>query len=172
LNSAFLKFFLFKKSYFRYEQDHKVNYCSYDLDPETGLGKTHHCKPKNVSSTLKYSGTDKNVCQITVSNVTNEENCTWATRLGDERNPREISVIVASPVVDGIIVAPPVQAGKPGTVTCTMNGGRPAPFMSMEMEGLHPVNDSQIQTPDDNGIYTSVQGQYYPSRKTLFRLMF
>ena len=47
-----------------------------------------------------------------------------------------------------------------GKVTCTMRGGRPAPGVSMEVEGLEETsisNDSQVQTPDDNGVYETVQ---------------
>ena len=57
--------------------------------------------------------------------------------------------------------APPMSAyNEQGKVTCTMRGGRPAPGVSMEVEGLEETsisNDSQGQTPDDQGVYETVQ---------------
>ena len=60
-----------------------------------------------------------------------------------------------------------------GKVTCTMKGGRPAPGVSMEVEGLEETsisNDSQVQTPDDKGVYETVQVQH-GHRKKIKRLI-
>ena len=56
--------------------------------------------------------------------------------------------------------APAVAAGAKGAVTCTMRGGRPAPGVSMEVQGLQETsisNDSQIQTSDDKGVYETIE---------------
>ena len=68
----------------RYKSNDEVSKCSYDLDADTGVAKMHRCDPAEVGSNLTYSGTDPKVCQITVPNVGEAENATWATRLGDE----------------------------------------------------------------------------------------
>ena len=77
------------------------------------------------------------------------------------QNPNPIKVVVASPVMEGTVEAPPMTAySQQGPVTCTMKGGRPAPGVSMEVEGLEETsisNDSQIQTPNDKGVYETVQ---------------
>ncbi len=125
------------------------------------MAETHRCKPKNVSSTLKYSGEKSTVCQITVSNVSDIENCTWAARLDDEFKATSVRVVVASPVEGATIEAPPhISVGKVGPVQCKIEGGRPAPFISMEVKGLSKaeiVNSTQTQTPDKKGIYQTLQ---------------
>ena len=77
------------------------------------------------------------------------------------QNPNPIKVIVASPVEGGTIEAPSMKAySEKGKVTCTMQGGRPAPGVSMEVEGLQETsisNDSQVQTPDEKGVYETIQ---------------
>ena len=77
------------------------------------------------------------------------------------QTPNPIKVIVASPVEGGTVEAPTMSAySQQGPVTCTMKGGRPAPGVSMEVEGMEKTsisNDSQIQTPDDKGVYETVQ---------------
>ena len=76
-------------------------------------------------------------------------------------------MIVASPVQGGTVEAPPMAAGSKGLVTCTMRGGRPAPGVSMEVQGLQESsisNDSQIQTPDDKGVYETIEVHWFKSR--------
>ena len=50
------------------------------------MAELHKCEPsgQGLTTQLVYSGTDPNVCQITVSNVAENANATWSTRLGDE----------------------------------------------------------------------------------------
>ena len=72
---------------YRYKDGDEVpSKCSYDMDEDTGVAEMHKCEPSGNGLThlLTYSGTDSEVCQITVSNVEEDANCTWSTRLGDE----------------------------------------------------------------------------------------
>ena len=72
---------------FRYKSTDEVpGKCSYDLDTDTGVAELHKCEPsgQGLTTQLVYSGTDPNVCQITVSDVAENANATWSTRLGDE----------------------------------------------------------------------------------------
>ena len=50
------------------------------------MAELHKCQPsgQGLTTTMKYSGNDKNVCQITIANVSETANATWSTRLGDE----------------------------------------------------------------------------------------
>ena len=53
-----------------------------------------------------------------------------------------------------------MAARSKGPVTCTMRGGRPAPGVSMKVQGLQETsisNDSQIQTSDDKGVYETIE---------------
>lgn len=49
------------------------------MDADTGKAEKHKCEPEDLSH-MEYSGTDKSACQITVSNVSDDDNCTWAAR--------------------------------------------------------------------------------------------
>ena len=70
--------------------------CSYDLDTDTGVAELHKCEPsgQGLTTQLVYSGTDPNVCQITVSDVAENANATWSTRLGDEMGSNSHTVLL------------------------------------------------------------------------------
>ena len=61
----------------------------------------HKCEPSDRANNMTYSGTDAKVCQITVANVAEDANCTWATRLGDEMGRSSLEFLIPDPSPSG-----------------------------------------------------------------------
>ncbi len=97
------------------------------------------------------------------------DNGTWAARLGDEVTSHEIEVTVASPIkgidlfVNGSFALDKrsVVLGEKGNVTCKAHGGRPAPSISLTIDGFDfkskLVDDVQVQIPGADGVYETKQ---------------
>ena len=101
---------------------------------------------------MKYTGTNATECTITVHNVTDEYNCTWAGRLDEDLTNSNIEIIVARPLENITIhVKDTLVANQPGQIKCGVFGGRPAPSISLEFTKPLPklLNDSQTQIPGD-----------------------
>ena len=100
---------------------------------------------------MKYTGTDANECTITIHNVTEEYDCSWAGRLDEDLQNSYINITIAKPVKNMTIeMVGDLVADQPGHIKCLVNGGRPAPMMSLQILPL-PVpeflNNSLNQTP-------------------------
>ena len=108
---------------------------------------------------MKYTGTNSTECTITVHNVTDDYNCTWAGRLDEDLTNSNIEIIVARPLENITIhVVDTLVANQPGQIKCGVFGGRPAPSISLEFTKPLPklLNDSQTQIPGDTYIFTTV----------------
>jgi len=146
--------------WFVYEHKLDYEYCSFDLNTEFGNATLHKCSNATFNSVMDYTGTDTKTCTITIHNVSEEYNCTWAARLDEDLTNSNISVTIAAAVEEVIIEAPEeLVAGMDGNIICTVKGGRPAPILNFDFGESSPemVNDTITQTPDDDGIFTSVQ---------------
>lgn len=56
-----------------------------------------------------------------------------------------------------------LEAHKNGTISCLVKGGRPAPGVNLEVEGLEQskiVEGKQTQEPNDDGIYETEQASW------------
>lgn len=145
--------------WFLYEHNAEYMYCSFDLNPDTGNGTMHRCNPTNTSSIMEYTGHNSTECTVTVHNVTDEYNCGWATRIDEDMVNTNINITVAQPIKNMSITMDQLIAGKSSKVVCKVNGGRPAPLISLEFTKPRPeiVNSTQQQTPDEEGVYQSEQ---------------
>ena len=117
------------------------------------------------SKNISYTGTDPKVCQITVYSVTDADNLTYAARLDIGVELYSIPVTIAKNIDYAKISIGPngegvLNAGDDGEVKCKIHGGRPAPLISFGVKGMSKaqiINDSQVQTPDNDGIYDTVE---------------
>ena len=66
--------------WFVYEHNVDYEWCSYDLNANFGNATLHKCSNESLNNVMVNTGTDPNSCTITVWNVTEEYNCTWAGR--------------------------------------------------------------------------------------------
>ena len=66
--------------WFVYEHKLDYEYCSFDLNTEFGNATLHKCSNATFNSVMDYTGTDTKSCTITIHNVSEEYNCTWAAR--------------------------------------------------------------------------------------------
>ena len=66
--------------WFVYEHKTDIDWCTFDLDTNFGNATLHKCSNDSFKSVMTYTGSDPNSCTITVYNVTDEYNCTWAGR--------------------------------------------------------------------------------------------
>ena len=139
--------------WFMYEHHKDVAYCSYDLDPDTGIAEEHKCKPANTSEIMTYSGEDKNACTITVANVTEEYDCRWAARLDEDLTNTEINITVAKEIDTISLEMDPMVVGQEGTIKCTVQGGRPAPKISFSMEEPSPDLSKNSMTQEPGNIF-------------------
>jgi len=146
--------------WFLYEHHKDYQYCSFDLDADTGVAEKHKCQPTNTSDIMKYTGNNTNECTITIHNVTEEYDCSWAGRLDEDLTNSYINITIARPVKNMTIeIVGDLVADQPGHIKCLANGGRPAPMMSFQITDPMPefLNNTLNQTPDEDGIFTSVQ---------------
>ena len=106
---------------------------------------------------MKYTGTDANECTITVHNVTEEYNCSWAGRLDEDLKNSYINITIAKPVKNMTIeIVGNLVADQPGHIKCLATSGRPAPLMSLQITDPMPefLNNSLTQTPGTNRYFT------------------
>ena len=54
--------------------------CTFDLNANFGNGTLHKCSNETLTSIMTYTGSDSSHCTITIANVNENYNCTWAGR--------------------------------------------------------------------------------------------
>ena len=65
------------------------------------------------------------------------------------------SPVSSCEIKDGDSGALVIPAGENTKITCFIHGGRPAPLLSLTVEGLDASEFDVIATPDENGVYES-----------------
>ena len=109
---------------------------------------------------MKYTGNNTNECTITIHNVTEEYDCSWAGRLDEDLTNSYINITIARPVKNMTIeIVGDLVADQPGHIKCLANGGRPAPMMSFQITDPMPefLNNTLNQTPGTYLLYNKAK---------------
>ena len=132
---------------FVYEHHKDYAYCSYDLDPDTGIAEEHKCKPANTTDIMTYAGEDSKACTIKVANVIDDYDCQWAARLDEDLANTVINITVAKEIQNVTLEVDEMIAGQESDIKCKVEGGRPAPMVNFNIEKPSPelLNNSMTQ---------------------------
>jgi len=163
------------------QKEDKTLKCIFDINTDDGSVDRSKCNSNEFKDTLEYVGTSIEECSISVKSVRRHSfksiikvllaassyfqvsllhNGTWVAQAGFD-DDIEIAVVVAEDVKSVEIKAEDLTLGEEGKVTCTIQGGRPAPYVSFTVDGL--AEESLIsgatttsQTANEDGVYESV----------------
>jgi len=87
-------------------------------------------------------------------------NGTWVAQAGFDDDTK-VAVMVAEDVKIVEIMVNDLTLGEEGKVTCTIKGGRPAPYVSFTVDGINEESivsgaSSDLQTINEDGVYESI----------------
>ena len=73
---------------------------------------------------MKYTGNNTNECTITIHNVTEEYDCSWAGRLDEDLTNSYINITIARPVKNMTIeIVGDLVADQPAHIKCLAKSG-------------------------------------------------
>ena len=104
--------------WYRYEHQTQVEWCRFKYDQANNSIHANTCDPQNFAGRIQYTGTVNNVCEVTVRNLTEDDDCVWATRVDADLENLSVDVVVATPISELIIRHNSVIANKEGNIRC------------------------------------------------------